>query len=177
MVAGVAALGLAVLLPVFGSPAADAATVAGPVAAGTAAANGRALPTTVGAMRFSWLPAGLGQPSSFDYSYGSVDFSSTVWESETADGWQVDLHLTVLSGGALSGGQALYDWFTDYQQRPPEEVDYRPVTVRGQPGWLTGDQLFYLVRPGLAVSITVDPSRWSTADLWGIARHGHPART
>lgn len=128
-------------------------------------------------MRFSWLPTGLGELSSFDYSYDDVSFTSAVWESQTPDGWRVDLHLTVMSGDRLSDGKALHDWFIDYQQRPPEDVDYRTVTALGQPGWMTRDQLFYLVRPGLAVSITVDPARWSTADLWAVARHAHPART
>lgn len=190
VVAGAAALSVAVLLPLVGRQPAEAAPAAPLPAAGavwaTAPGSGtvaaadtsdsRRLPITVGAMRFSWLPTGLGELSSFDYSYDDVSFTSAVWESQIPNGWRVDLHLTVMSGDRLSDGKALHDWFIDYRQRPPEDVDYRTVTVLGQPGWMTRDQLFYLVRPGLAVSITVDPARWSTADLWAVARHAHPAR-
>jgi hypothetical protein len=43
------------------------------------------------------------------------------------------------------------------------------TTVRGHPGWIGRDQVFWLVRTGLAVSVHVDRTRWSRHDLRRIA--------
>lgn len=122
--------------------------------------------TTVGGVRFGYLPAGLGQPSDLDYEYDDVTFTARVWESPAPDGgWRVDADLEVLSGARLTTGTALHDWFIAYEDRPPAEVSYVPVRVHGRPVWLARDQLFWLVRPGLAVSVQLDASRWSTQEV------------
>lgn len=46
-----------------------------------------------------------------------------------------------------------------------DDVGYRQTTVRGAPGWITRAQIFWLVRPGLAASVTIDLPRWNTTDL------------
>lgn len=127
----------------------------------------RPAPASVGAIAFRWLPAGLGARwDGSPHSYDDVDFVAAVWESGSDQtGRSTDLHITVMSGARLASAQALHDWFIEYQQRPADEVDYRRTTVRGAPGWITHDQIFWLVRPGLAASVTIDVPRWSAGDL------------
>lgn len=96
-----------------------------------------------------------------------------MWESTSPDGGtRVDLDLVTMRGARPTDGPALHDWFISYQGRPPAEARYVPVRVHGQPGWLCRDQLFWLVRPGVAVSVLLDHGRWSTVD---IARIGWSA--
>jgi len=137
------------------------ATLAGPASAARAPQG-----TTVGGVHFEYLPAGLGSASDFSYEYDDVAFTARVWESpDPSGGWRVDADLEVLTGARLSSGDALHDWLIAYQERPPAEAHYVPVLVHGRPGWLARDQLFWLARPGLAVSALVDGSRWSTSEV------------
>lgn len=141
-------LGVAVLAPLAGSATAGAAPG-----------------TSIGGVAFGFLPAGLGQASDFTYEYEDVTFVARVWESQIPDGWRVDADVEVLSGPRLSSGTALHDWFIAYQDRPPAQARYVPVRVHGRPGWLARDELFWLVRPGLAVSVQLDGARWSTGEV------------
>jgi len=134
-------------------------TLAGPARA--EAATG----TTFGGVQFGYLPDGLGQASDFNYEYDDVTFVARVWESSVPDGWRVDADLDVMTGARLTTGAALHDWFIAYEDRPPAEARYLPVRVHGHPGWLSRDQLFWLVRPGLAVSVQLDASRWNAAEV------------
>lgn len=142
-----------------------AAVLAGP--AGSAAAS------DLGGLELSYLPAGLGSSSDFAYQDYGVTFTARVWESGSdADGWHVDLHVIVMRGDRLSDATALHDWFIAYEGRPVEESQYRPMRIHGQPCWMSADQVFWLVQPGLAVSVRIDRSRWSLDDLlrtaWGV---------
>jgi hypothetical protein len=149
-----------------GAPAATAAPAAAP-----------APPTVIGAMSFGYLPAGLGAATDFSYDYDEVDFAARVWESRSpTGGWRVDLDLDVMIGPRLSSGRALHDWFIDYEQRDPTPR-YRRVSVHGRPGWLCRDQIFWLVRPGLAVSAQLDAGRWPRGELRRLARAARPVPT
>lgn len=117
------------------------------------------------------LPPGLGPSTDFDYRFARVSFASRVWESgSAADGWRVDLDVVVMRGARLRTPRAVHDWFIRYEQRPPGEARYAPVRVHGAPGWASRDQIFWLVRPGVAVSVRIDRSRWSRRALWHTAR-------
>jgi hypothetical protein len=127
--------------------------------------------TTVDGVVLHHLPAGLGTSSDFAYSYDDVEFAARVWESGSdATAWRVDLAVDVLRGRRLDTPAALHDWFIAYEERPPAEVHYRPVRVRGHRGWLTRDEVFWLLRPGLAVAIRLDVPRWPEAELLRTAR-------
>ncbi len=120
-----------------------------------------------------YLPPGLGGSTDFDYEYDDVQFAARVWESGSdAAGWRVDLDIDILRGARLASVRALNDWFIAYEERLPTEARYRPVRVRGHRGWMYRDEVFWLVRPGLAVAVTVDRSRWSQRQLvrtaWGV---------
>lgn len=155
----------ALAVPTLTSTSAGAAPAAVPAVADSIGC--RPASATVGDLTFRRLPAGLG--ARWDgppYSYDDVDFVASVWESGSdRAGWSTDLHITVMTGDRLNSPRALHDWFIEYQQRPADEVDYRRTSVRGAPGWITRDQIFWLVRPGLAASVTIDVPRWSAADL------------
>lgn len=168
-------------LSVFSLVAVAALGIAGPTSAAEptpASALGSATEdpsSPIGGIEFRYLPPGLGVASDTEYSYDEVDFASRIWESgSNADGWSVDLHVTVMRGWQLADGTALHDWFVDYQQRPPAAARYRPVLVHGRPGWLSDDQLFWLVRPGLATSVTIDRSQWG---WWELILTGWSAST
>jgi hypothetical protein len=141
------------------------AVLAGPPGAAAAA--------ELGGVELTYLPTGLGSSTDFEYEDYDVTFTARVWESGSdADGWHVDLHVIVMRGDRLSDAVALHDWFIAYEDRPADETQYRPVRIHGQPGWLTADQVFWLVQPGLAVSVRIDRSRWSLDELvrtaWGV---------
>lgn len=126
-------------------------------------------------MSFGYLPAGLGATSDFAYHFQRVDFVARVWESHDADGFHVDLDVDVMRGKRLTSGSALHDWFISYDQRPPAEAHYVPVRVHGHPAWRCQDQVLWLVRPGLAVSVQLDARRWSRAELMRLARSAQDA--
>jgi hypothetical protein len=121
------------------------------------------------------LPAGLGTSTDFAYEYDDVTFTARVWESAAADGWRVDLDIEVLRGARLVDARALHDWFIAYQDRPPAQARYRAVHVHGRPGWASADEVFWLVRPGVAVAVLLDRGRWPRAELLRTARGVRPA--
>ncbi|HEY3714493.1 MAG TPA: hypothetical protein VGL39_08210 [Jatrophihabitantaceae bacterium] len=154
--------GLALLGALAGPASAVPARAPAPASAPAPAPQG----IGIGGIRFGYLPAGLGQASDFYYEYDEVAFTARVWESPApSGGWRVDADIEVLSGDRLTDGAALHDWFVAYQERPPADAHYVPMLVHGRPGWLARDQLFWLVRPGLAVSVRLDGTRWSTSEV------------
>jgi len=165
LLAGLALLGGVALLGALAGPA-SAVPAPGPSPSPSLSLSPASLGISIGGVRFEYLPSGLGQASDFNYEYDEVAFTARVWESPApSGGWRVDADIEVLSGARLTSGAALHDWFIDYQERPPAEAHYVPVLVHGRPGWLARDQLFWLVRPGLAVSVRIDGTRWSTSEV------------
>ena len=134
-------------------------------------------PATISGVTLGYLPSGLGDASDFTYEYDDVGIVSRVWESGSdATGWRVDLDVAVMRGARLSDAAALRDWFAAYEDRPVDEARYVPTEVRGQPGWLARDQVFWLVRPGLAASVRLDAARWPTVEALRVAAAARPAR-
>lgn len=126
--------------------------------------------TVLDGVRVGHLPNGLGTSSDFTYEYDEVAFVSRVWESQTTEGWQVDLSVDVLRSPRLTDGQTLHDWIIDYEDRPAGEADYVPTSVHHRPAWVNHDEIFWLLRPGLAMSVRLDTARWPHAELATIAR-------
>lgn len=115
-----------------------------------------------------YLPPGLGTPSDFEYEYDDVAFVARVWESQIPEGWRVDLDIDVMRGDRLASPKTLHDWFIAYEERDPTPT-YQRVRVQGHRGWLCRDQLFWLIKPGLAVSVTIDGTRWTRHEVRHIA--------
>jgi hypothetical protein len=125
----------------------------------------------LGSAVMHYLPPGLGTSTDFRYHFARVSFASRVWESGSdADGWRVDLDIIVMTGRRLSTPRALHDWFIRYEQRPPAEAQYVPVRMHGRRGWACRDQVFWLERPGVALSVRIDRARWSRRALFRTAR-------
>jgi hypothetical protein len=124
-------------------------------------------------VQLRYLPAGLGTTTDFAYEYDDVSFVARVWESGSdADGWRVDLDVDVMRGATLSDPAELRDWFIAYEDRPPADARYRAIRVHGHRGWMSRDEIFWLMRPGLAIAVQLDRSRWSAGQLsrtaWGV---------
>jgi hypothetical protein len=81
----------------------------------------------------------------------------------------VDVDLTVLCGPRLRTAAAAHRWFMR-QAGTPAGLDYRRVDVRGRRAWVTRSQAFWLVRPGLAISVQLNPARWSRREVIRTAR-------
>ena len=131
----------------------------------------------LGGVQLRYLPDGLGGSTDFEYEYEDVSFVARVWESGSDDvGWSVDLDVDVMRGDRLASPRALHDWFIAYEDRPADEVSYHRVRIHGRPGWATRDEVFWLVRPGLAIAMTLDAHRWSHAALMRTARAARTVR-
>lgn len=157
--AGAAVLS-AVTLPAVAANARDA-----PPGGGSPAA-------VVGGIAFDYLPKALGAPSDFRYEYAGAKFVSRVWESQTHDGWRVDLDIVVMRGAHLRTKAIFRRWFVAYEDRTPAPT-YIPFGVHGHYGWLAKDQLFWWLRPGLAVSVELDHGRWPGYDVVRTAWSAH----
>jgi hypothetical protein len=136
-----------------------------------------ASPPTVDGFVVGWVPRSLAGDniSDFTYSFDDVDFRSKVWESgpDSSGAYHVDLDVGVLRGDALSSSAALYQFLTDYEQRPADEWHFVPFTLHGHPGYLGRDEAFWLVRPGLAVRISLNRDRFSAGDVVMVAEGIH----
>ncbi|BCJ35673.1 hypothetical protein Athai_31760 [Actinocatenispora thailandica] len=139
------------------------------------AAASRRAPVLDG-FRLTHLPTGLGTPSDFEYEWNDVTFHSRDWESRHGAGWRVDLTIETLRGDRLSSLAALRGYLTDYLEQDPGSWRLRPVPVGSHPGLRTDDRVFWLVRPGLAVSVDMDPERYGPSELLRTARGVHEQR-
>jgi hypothetical protein len=125
----------------------------------------------IGGAVLHYLPSHLGRSTDFEYEFARVAFASRVWESQSsATGWRVDLDVVLMHGARLANAAGLHDWFIRYEQRPPSEAHFVPVRVHGRRGWACRDQVFWLVRPGVAVSVRIDRTRWSRRVLFRTAQ-------
>lgn len=118
----------------------------------------------------TYLPDGVGAASDFDYEWAGVRFHTRDWESRVGEGWRVDLTAQTLRGQRLADLTALQDFLTDYEQKDPDAWRLRPFHNGAHPGLICDDQAFWLVQPGVAVSIRIDRDRFSHADLVRTAR-------
>ena len=123
--------------------------------------------------RLTHLPAGLGTPSNFAYEWDDVAFHARDWETRHDDGWRVDLTIETLRGDRLASLAAVRDYLTDYLEQDPASWTLRPVTIGHRRGLRTDDRVFWLMRPGLAVSVSIDPDRYGVAELLRTARGVH----
>lgn len=153
-----------------------AAVVAAPAAPATAdspAAPGWSSSMTiqVGGVWIGELPAGMGVAQPFESEGDDGEqISTTVWESQTPEGYRVDASITVVRAPWLQEPQPAFEWLRDWQERPVEEADYRRITLAdGRPAWLSADQVVWLVEPGVVASVRLAPDRFDVGLLPRIA--------
>lgn len=123
------------------------------------------------------LPAELGEPSDFAYEFDDVRFTSRVWERSTAEGSAVDLTIVVMRGDVLSDVTAVHEFLAGYHEQDAATWGQDSFDANGQPGFRTDDRVVIAVEPGVAVSVSIDWSRFSDDDLTATALGVTPQRT
>ncbi|MEV0806732.1 hypothetical protein [Micromonospora sp. NPDC050200] len=119
--------------------------------------------------RIGYLPPGVGELiSDFVTEWEDVRFTTRVWESPVDEGYRVDVRVHVLRGGRLGTLADVRDFLVEYDERP---ADWALTAFRhGDAEGLTdGSEAFWLVEPGVAVDLRVDPERFDTATPLTIA--------
>ncbi|GAA3753655.1 hypothetical protein HDA32_004436 [Spinactinospora alkalitolerans] len=112
------------------------------------------------------VPSGAGDAvSDFDYEWGRVAFSSRVWERRVDGGYRVDLTVAVLRGERLRDLDALREFLAEYHERDPDAWALEPFRHGEHRGHITDGQAFWLVEPGLAVSVRLDAGRFGRGEL------------
>jgi hypothetical protein len=116
------------------------------------------------------VPRDVG-PSASDFEYEPEDgvrFTSRVSERETGDGGHsVDLTVIVVRADRLATLGDLRDFMSAYHKRNP--ASWTKVQVGARPGLKAAGQVFWLVEPGVAVSVTIDTARFGAGELMAVA--------
>ncbi|MEU8268553.1 hypothetical protein AB0B89_15455 [Sphaerisporangium sp. NPDC049002] len=109
--------------------------------------------------------------STSDFEYEPEDgvrFTSRVWERETDDGGHaVDLMIIVMRAGRFTALDGLRDFMSAYHERAP--ASWTNVQIGARPGLKAAGQVFWLVEPGVAVSVTIDTARFGDGELMAVA--------
>ncbi|MEQ7128993.1 hypothetical protein ABN034_31265 [Actinopolymorpha sp. B11F2] len=135
------------------------------------------VPRILDGFEIGFLPDGLGpHVSDFTYEWEGVTHRSRVWERGPDDSgsYSVDLTVKTLRSTSLSDLKALRDYLADYRERG-DEWPLEPFEHHGHPGYRSGDQVFWLQAPGVAVSVTIDSARFTDRDLTRTALGIRPA--
>ncbi|PZF90077.1 hypothetical protein [Micromonospora endophytica] len=124
-----------------------------------------------------WVPEGTGDAvSDFASEWEDVQFTTRVWERQTADGYRVDLRVHVLRGERLTDLDALRTFLAEYHERDLALWHLTDFPHDDGPGLLGEAQAFWLPAPGAAVNVLVDPERFDAVTLQTVARAVTPQR-
>jgi hypothetical protein len=119
----------------------------------------------------TYLPAGVGElVSDFTYEWEDVTFSSRVWEREVDGGHEVDLMMIVLRGPRLDSVEALRGFLADFHERDPDDwvlTECRHGSAAA--GFIAESEAFWLVEPGVAVTVRIAPDRFGPDELRATA--------
>jgi hypothetical protein len=108
--------------------------------------------------RIGRVPDGVGdEVSDFATEWEDVCFASRFWERQVPDGSQVDLRVHVLRGDRLADLSALRGFLAEYHERDPAEWRLVEFPHGDGPGLADGVQAFWLVEPGVAVTVLTIP--------------------
>lgn len=119
------------------------------------------------------LPPGLGDHvSDFAYTWEDVDFRNLVWESvaEDGEGYRVDMNAHVLRGDLLTSTDTVRQYLSTYLERDPSTWQLDRMELAGAEALVGDEDVFWSVRPGVAIWISVDGSRFSRGALVSTAR-------
>lgn len=168
----VTATGLALLAPA----AVDVSTAHAalpPSMSGEPPANPSPSTPTVDGFQLTHLPPGLGnRVTDFEYTWEDVDFRNLVWESvaDEADGFRVDMNAHVLRGDLLTSNDTVRQYLSTYLERDPSSWHLQNLQLADTTALIGAEDVFWLVRPGVAIWISIDASRFSTGDLVSTAQ-------
>lgn len=115
------------------------------------------------------LPRQVGpNVSEFAFEWEDVTFHSTVWETgPDAEGrHRVDLTVKVMRGDRLTDLPSLREYLAEYHEVDPATWELEGFRqADGHCGRLRDGAVFWLVRPGVAIEVSVDPGRISRDEL------------
>ncbi|MEV4160920.1 hypothetical protein [Nonomuraea dietziae] len=122
------------------------------------------------------VPRGAG-PSVSEFAYEpdeGIRCASRVWERATDDGGHsVDLTVVVLRGASLTSLGRLRSFMARHHERAPGS--WSEVMVGARPGLRADGHVFWLMEPGVAVSVTIDTGRFGPGELKAVAEGVRPA--
>ncbi|WP_051325805.1 hypothetical protein [Glycomyces tenuis] len=117
-------------------------------------------------LAITYLPAGLGDSSDFEFEWGGVRFTQRVWESEVEDGvWRVDLQVQTMRGARLSDKDAMRGFLIEYHEQD-EDWATEPF---GDSGFSTEREVSSLIEPRLAFEVRDPFGRQGTAEVKAVA--------
>ncbi|MDG4805243.1 hypothetical protein O7634_00530 [Micromonospora sp. WMMD1120] len=120
--------------------------------------------------RIGHLPPDVGDlASDFASEWEEVSFSTRMWERQVEDGHRVDLRVHVLRGDRLSSLAELRDFLAEYHERDPADWALRGFQHGEEPGLIGAAEAFWLVEPGVALDVLLDPERFTPDALRAIA--------
>ncbi len=143
-------------------------SLAVPASAVTATVGG----STLDGVLLTAIPADVGAlVSDVRATIDDVNTMARVWESGPgADGrYRVDLTVTVLRGSDLTGPEAAHRFLADYLGYHDASWARVPYAHLDGPGFRDGYRAFWLVHPGLAVMVRLDPETATAARLVATA--------
>ncbi|MFR9777848.1 hypothetical protein ACL02O_17565 [Micromonospora sp. MS34] len=121
--------------------------------------------------RVGHLPAGVGaEVTDFATEWDDVTFATRVWERHVDEGYRVDLRVHVLRGARIADLAALRDFLGEYHERAPDGGKWDAFPHPDGPGLIGAGEAFWLVEPGLAVDVLVDPEYHDGPILAAVAR-------
>ncbi|SCE91312.1 hypothetical protein GA0074695_2103 [Micromonospora viridifaciens] len=104
------------------------------------------------------VPHGVGaEVSDFASEWEDITVATRVWERQVEEGYRVDLRVHVLRGDRLSDLAALHDFLAEYHERDPAAWDLVDFAHPDGPGLISESEAFWLVEPGVAVDVLLDP--------------------
>ncbi|WBB75377.1 hypothetical protein O7602_07640 [Micromonospora sp. WMMD1128] len=117
-----------------------------------------------------FLPPGIGEVGSdFASEWEDVSFATRVWERQVEDGYRVDLRVHVLRGERLTDLGAVRAFLADYHERDGGAWELADFAHPDGPGLIGAAEAFWLVEPGVAVDVLVDPEVVDAGALRSIA--------
>ncbi|GGK94317.1 hypothetical protein Sme01_57040 [Sphaerisporangium melleum] len=116
-----------------------------------------------------YVPPGAG-PATSDFAYEPEDgvrFASRVWERETGEGHAVNLTVVVMRAGRFTTLGEVRGFLSAYHGRDPSSWTESQVGAR--PALASAGQVCWLAEPGVALSVTLDPTRFAPAEPLTVA--------
>ncbi|MER5455877.1 hypothetical protein ABT008_13940 [Micromonospora sp. NPDC002389] len=113
---------------------------------------------TLDGFHIGHVSPGVGdEVSDFTSEWEDVRLTSRFWERPTVDGHQVDLRVHVLRGERLVDLDAVRDFLAEYHERDPAQWRLTEFAHEDGPGLTDDAQAFWLVEPGVAVTVLTTP--------------------
>jgi hypothetical protein len=116
------------------------------------------------------LPRDVG-PRVSDFEYEPEDevrFTSRVWERKRRGGGHaVDLTVIVVRADRFATLDDLREFMSGYHER--DSSSWTKVQVGARPGLKAAERVFWLVKPGVAVSVEIDVDRFGARELMAVA--------